>query len=301
MNLSEQELMEYNRVGLIPGPAETEQEFLKRAAYCLDLKNQIPRMLAHELPFATEEIHSTEEILKAGCENARALYDIFPTWVPLFFSNYKLSFWHGGCAWIFQQTQNSPTSAFFQLRQNFRNSKKYLGIYDRDELISHELSHVGRMMFEESKFEEILAYRSSKSFFRRFFGPIVQSSYESTIFVLALFILIVLDFFVLTNGPIDSFNLIFMGRILVLCLIGYGIARLWLRQTQFKTCLKKLRKTLQDPHYADAVIYRLTDKEICSFSRQTPEEINHYADEQKTKTIRWKMIQDVYFKIKGHP
>lgn len=299
MNLSEKELLEYNKVGLIPGPSETKEAFTERATYCLNLQNQIPEMLAHELPFSRDEIHLTNEILESGCKKARSIYDIFPSWVPLFFSNYKLSFWHGGCAWIFQQKQNSPTSAFFQLRQNFRKSKTYLGVYDQDELISHELSHVGRMMFEEPKFEEILAYRSSKSSFRRFFGPIVQSSYESTIFVLFLLLLITVDFFTITGGYKDPFSLSLIGRFGILCLISYALVRLWLRQKQFKGCLKNLRKTVSNIHEADAVIYRLTDDEIIAFSRQSPEEIQQYAEEQKTHTLRWKLLDKAYFKNKN--
>lgn len=296
MKLSEQELLAYNQAGLIPGPQETEQAFSERASYCLDLKNQIPQMLAQELPFAPEEIHSNEEILKIGSEKARHLYDIFPIWVPLFFSNYKLSFWQGGCAWIFQQKENSPTSAFFQLRQNFQNSKKYLGIYDRDELITHELSHVGRMKFEEQKFEEVLAYRSSKSSFRRFFGPIVQSSHESTIFVILLMLVIIVDFFALTDSHGGLSNLSIIGRLLILGVVGFGLIRLWLRQKQFKACLKNLRMTLFNMHQADAVIYRLVDQEIIAFGRITPSEIKRYAEEQKTQTLRWKMLYEAYFK-----
>lgn len=299
--ISEQKLIEYNHAGLIPGPEETEQAFSARASYCLDLKAQIPHMLDHELPFGPEEVHSSEEILKEGCEKADHLYDIYPTWVPLFFSNYKLSFWHGGCAWIFQQKQDSPTSAFFQLRHKFRTSKKYLGIYDRNELISHELSHVGRMLFEEPKFEEILAYGSSTSSFRRFFGPIVQSSYESTIFVLVLFFIIAMDFFSLFDGYSDLLHISFIGRLILLGMIVYGLARLCWRQRQFKACQSNLRKTLFDMHKADAVAYRLTDKEMIAFGRLLPDEIKRYAEEQKTKNLRWKTIYEAYFKNIIHP
>lgn len=61
------------------------------------------------------------------------------------------------------------------------------------------------MMYEEPKFEEILAFDSSTSVFRRFFGPIVKSSYESSIFILILFLLFYLIFFplfrVIQSGP----------------------------------------------------------------------------------------------------
>jgi len=294
--LSIDQLLHYNQQGLIPGPQETEQAFSKRASYCLDLKNQIPEMLGHEIPFDPEISYLSEEILSGGCKKTRRLYDICPQWVPLFFSNYKLSFWHGGCAWIFQQRQNTPTSAFFQLRQNFRSSKHYLGIYNRNELVSHELSHVGRMMFEEPKFEEILAYRSSRSSFRRFFGPIVQSSVESMIFMLTLLIVITLDLFVLINGYEEFFHLPMITRLIPLGLFGYAFIRLCIRQYQFKKALINLKKIFLNTHAANAVLYRLTDHEVVLFSKMNAEDISKYISEQKNQTLRWKMIDEAYFK-----
>jgi hypothetical protein len=285
--------IEYNRLGLIPGPNEEERAYYERATYALQLKNHIPKMLAEELPFAPEEMNASTTFLKEGCEESIRLYNIYPEWVPLFFSNYKLSFWVGGCAWIFQHTKESPTSAFFQLRNQFKTSDTYLGIYNRTELLSHELSHVGRMMFEEPKFEEVLAYRSSKSKFRQFFGPIVQSSYESMIFVLFLVMVIALDFYDISNDAYSPSSLSFWGRIGLLILVISGVARVCLRQYQFKKCLDNLKKLFDKQETADAVIYRLTDNEIQSFGRLTPEEIKNYA--QQKKDFRWKVIYEAYF------
>lgn len=292
MQLETAQLFEYNSLGLIPGPEESEEAFLKRAHYCLNLKAQIPEMLGHDLPFIVEE--AGEESLKEGCQETSFLYGISPSWVPLFYSNYKLPLWQGGCAWIFQQKQDSPTAAFFQLRQKFRTSKKYLGLYDRTELMSHELSHVGRMVFEEPKFEEILAYQSSKSSFRRFFGPIIQSSYESTIFVLLLFTLLFIDFFSLLQGTENS-SLSFFAKTMLACFVLYGLGRLCIRQRQYKNCKRQLNKVLFDIRKSKAVTYRLTDKEIMSFGKFSPAEIKSYAEEQNTKNLRWKLINKAYF------
>jgi hypothetical protein len=299
MILSKEKLLEYNLAGLIPGPEENEDAFAERADYCLNLKNQIPQMLAHELPFSAKESQASEEVLKAGCEKAYHLYAIFPQWVPLFFSNYKLPFWQGGCAWIFQQKQDSPTSAFFQLRQKFLTSKNYLGLYDRDELIAHELSHVGRMMFEEPKFEEILAYRSSNSSLRKFLGPIIQSSYESTLFVLAISMLIAIDIFSITSHVNGISYLSFFLRSIVLGMIGFGLLRVCWRQRQFQTCLENIKNCLSDPKQAEAVIYRLTDKEIVNIGSMTPDQILHYADEQRAQNLRWILIHTAYFQSKN--
>lgn len=291
---SNKDLEHYNSQGLIPGPSETEEAFLVRAEYCLNLQKTLPNFFGNDLPFSLDDMHTTHEILQNGYRITQRFYDICPTWVPLFFSNFKLSFWHGGCAWIFQHTPETPTSAFFQLRQAFRNSKKYWGLYDRTELISHELSHVGRMKFEEPRFEEILAYRSSKSNLRRFFGPIVQSSIESMIFVLLLLFLIILDTISLVYQDLSS--LAYGVRLLVLGAMGFGLFRLFLRQWQFSKCMKALRTTFSSAKQADAVSYRLTDEEIVFMGKSSPTLIKKYALEQQEHSFRWKMIYSCYFK-----
>lgn len=170
-----------------------------------------------------------------------------------------------------------------------------MGIYDRDELIAHELSHAGRMMYEEPKFEEVLAYRSSHSSFRRFFGPIIQSSYESMIFVLVLLFVIVADFYSLINGEGAFSHLAFIGRLMLLAMVGYGLIRLYVRQRQYHKSKMNLREALLNNSNADAVIYRLTDKEIIQFGSMSPQEIKKYAQEQSTQTMRWKNIYAAYF------
>lgn len=294
--MQNKEFLKYNAVGLIPGPTESVEDFTKRGAYCLHLKDNIGQMMAQELPFTAEEMHANEDILKAGCQKAKDLYDINPYWVPLFFSNYKLSFWQGGCAWIFQHTEHSPTSAFFQLRKQFQHAACYLGIYNRDELITHELSHVGRMQFEEPKFEEILAYRSANSGFRRFFGPIIRSSSESMLFMISLLFLLFADIFSLTSHEEDPYHFSFLMQLLVLGLITFGLVRLLIRQRQFHQCLKNLKDILGDSHIADAVIYRLTDSEIISFGKISSQQIQKIVQESVKKSPRWKIIYEAYFK-----
>lgn len=289
------QLLEYNRQGLIPGPQEDEEAYIQRAEYCLNLKNELPKILNHGLPFDRTDLQSNQEIIQEGCERAKNLYDISPSWVPLFFSNYKLPFWQGGCAWIFQRTEASPTSAFFQLRQHFRKNVNYLGLYHRNELISHELSHVGRMMYEEPKFEEILAFDSSTSVFRRFFGPIVKSSYESSIFILILFFIVLFDFLSLIQGYTEWSVLSHFARLTLAAIVGYALVRLCIRQKQFRACKNKLCITLQNEDQARGVLYRLTDQEIIHLGRLTPDEIRSYAQAQNLKSIRWKIIHEAYF------
>lgn len=59
-------------------------------------------------------------------------------------------------------------------RPNFLT--KFFG-YSTEEVLRHEFVHFGRKHFPNSFYEEIMAYRTSPSFFRRNFGPFLSSWY----------------------------------------------------------------------------------------------------------------------------
>lgn len=289
--MNDNRLLELNGMGLIPGPTETESEFIRRVDYCLKLHANWPGLNSLK---EFDSIKTIGEFSEEALAKTTRLYGINPIWIPLFFSNYQLMPWHGGTAWIFQENDDLPTSAFFQLKKIFQKNRYYLGIYDREELIAHEISHVGRMMFEEPKFEELIAYRSSSSPFRRFFGSIVQSSNESMIFVLLMFLILCFDFFLIAFDYDEAFQYGLWLKLVPLSLIGYGCIRLWYRQRQFRKALQNIKSAIKKEEDAEAVVYRLTDKEIELFSRLSPSQILDYIDEHKDKSLRLRLISLAY-------
>lgn len=289
--MNDKRLLELNGMGLIPGPNETESEFIRRVDYCLKLHANWPGLNSLK---EFDSIKTIGEFSEEALTRTTHLYGINPKWIPLFFSNYQLMPWHGGTAWIFQENDDLPTSAFFQLKKIFQKNRYYLGIYDRQELIAHEISHVGRMMFEEPKFEELIAYRTSSSPFRRFFGSIVQSSTESMIFVMLMFLILCLDFFFISFDYEEAFQYSLWLKLIPFVLIGYGFFRLWNRQRQFKKALQNIKGAIKKEEDAEAVIYRLTDKEIELFSKLSSNEIVKYIDENKDKSLRLRLISLAY-------
>ena len=296
-------LLELNQKGIIPGPQESETAFLERAKYCLSLQTSLRDELSKEVPFALE-LPASHEMLRSALAKTSDSFDMEPSWIPLFFSNYRLAPWHGGCAWIFQITDNAPLGALLQLQKTFRHNSSYLGIYHRDELIAHELAHVGRMAFNEPRFEEFLAYSTADSKFRRRFGPIVQSAKESMFFILVLLGTLAVDLsFLLT----DYYNFFFTSlwiKIIPLSLILFAILRLWKRQIQYNKCILNLTPLLKNEfkpnvppmhRSAQAVIYRLTDHEIVEFSNMTANEILNYVEEHRNSSLRWRLLVKGYF------
>jgi hypothetical protein len=216
------------------------------------------------------------------------MYDIDPKWVPVFFSNYQLMPWHGGCAWIFQLSEQEPTAAFFQLRRILKKSLAYMGLYDRNELMAHELVHVGRMMFEEPCYEEILAYRTSQSPGRRWWGPLVQSPAESAWFVFLLLPLLFLDLYLIFSGHQGFFWQAMWLKLLPLGLIVAAVMRLYRRQKTFWKAFQNLESVFGSAEKAGAVAYRLTDNEINLFANSSQTKIKDYMYSQQS--LRWRVI-----------
>lgn len=287
----------WNDQGFIPGPEEGEKSFQERIAFCENLEQNLQQNASTKLPFEKNNDQS-QEILEEALPFTQKLYGIQPRWVPLFFNNHQLAPWHGGCAWIFQLNEQTPTASFLQLRARFLTSKSFLGIYQSRELVAHELAHVGRMLYQEPQFEEFFAYQSSSSKLTRWLGPIVQTSRESFFFILLLGLVVLTDVALISVGahmPLLSWGL----KLLVGGLIVYALARLIYRHHVLNLCLKKL-KILLPSHQAKHFLYRLRDKEIKQFSRSAPSKIHQYIEQGAENSFRWRFLKALYPFSKTH-
>jgi hypothetical protein len=284
--------LELDKRGLIPGPGESPMDFAERAQYCIDLESTIEQSLEGKVPFSEEDAHAPD--LGSAFERTESHYGIKPDWVPIYFSNAHLTPWHGGCAWIFQMDENSPTSAFLQVRKQFRSSDRYLGWLKRDEVLAHELAHVGRMTFEEPKFEEFLAYQSSSSSWRRWFGPILQATWESLLFVGVLLMILIVDIFLFWYGDLDSYLKLMWLKLIPLGMIGAGVVRLIIRHQQLKKCRQSLSSLTPNPLTINAIIYRLTDEEIIAFGKMDKKALIDYMKREEENALRWRVITRGY-------
>jgi len=246
------DLVDWNQRGLIPGPDEGEEMFFKRCA---------------NLPIYS--IHSSL---------STQLFDIQPNWVEIIYKNKGLRPWEGACVWI------DHHRVVLQLKKSFLKKKKYLG-YSRDEVIAHELVHVARSGFEEPIFEEVLAYQTASSKFRRFFGPLFRSTKETKAFIALLGVAFLVSAF-------SSFGMVALFG--VLGIVSAGCFRLCLTQRQFLKACKRLSETVGEQK-ALAVMLRLTDREIVRFAKMSVSEILEYAHKMRKLHIRWEQICVAYF------
>lgn len=264
------QLTPFVKKGFLPGPNENESSFLRRVDYNLRLSD-------------TLEFEKTpSEISAEGLSLSEELFGVRPLWIPFQFSNYKLPFWVGGCAWIFQETENSPRGAFIQMRNSFLHSAHFL-FYRREELIAHEVAHVGRMEFEEPEYEEIFAYHSSPGRFRRFWGPLFSQQWEMMIFMILVVFVFLSDLCAIWWGGWDNYLEIFPLKLLPLGWLG------WLA---VKLVRKQRRLTRLKSRYPLSFLYCLTDQEINAFDKMDDRQIRLYASRQGC--LRWQAIRELW-------
>ena len=231
MELLDDKLRELAQKGWIAGPDETAEEFAYRYLKGRDHPS----------------INNT-------------FFGFTIDWVPLEFKNKKLAFWEGGATWI------SSRTAEIQLRACFEKRHRFLG-YTKDEIIQHESVHAVRSAFEESAYEEILAYMTSPKKWRRLLGPLFRSEKACGVWLAAMV------FFPL-------------GGVLILAFHAY---RLWLDMRKYKITLKKLERITNRPRFFSLF---LTDNEIRQFSGFTREEILDYAEEKTC--CRWNQLRMLF-------
>lgn len=251
----EEDLIDLNKHGMIAGPYEEKYSFFMRVEQLFQEAPVLPTSFPSYL-----------------CE----LYDIHPDHLEVIFSNDGLDVWEAGCTWILG---NKLT---IQLRKALRVSNYWLGMYSREEVLSHEAVHAVRAKFQEPLFEEILAYQTSFRSWRRFLGPLFRSPNETYFFLFSVLVSSGLILYSPALGVICSF----------LSPLYFGI-RLGVLQYYFLQAKKKIRKMIGIPPLW--VLLRLTDAEIRMFATQPIPVLERYIHARRQNNIRWQQIYLAYF------
>lgn len=268
-------LLDLNAQGLFIAPGETEERYIERAGRLVKV--------------APAE----------GTEVARAVvkecYEADPSWVEVVFSDKGLALWEGGCMW---HADGEPPQ--IQLRSAFQKKKRFLLLYDRDEILAHEYVHAMRSPLDSTTFEEFFAYYTSLYFghgwlryLRAFLGPLFQGPREPLFLIVSLTGLNVLlaaqmcflddSFFGAVLGLIAAIPLFFMGR-------------LAMRWRLLYRCKRRLEAVVGG--HALALMVRLSDEEIMLFGRLTALQLKAWIAEKKERFFRWELYSKMYSKSK---
>jgi hypothetical protein len=148
--VEQDQLLSLFREGLIPGPSETEEEFLLRTS------SHFPRSEWNGAPPLPPE------------------WGFSVCWMPLVYSKRKLLPWEAAIC-LGTHIQLHPT---LQTKALFGNTLA--------DILHHEAIHAARQAFDEPQFEEALAYTTSSSSWKRFLGPLFRRSWEFPLFALSL-------------------------------------------------------------------------------------------------------------------
>ena len=288
VNMPDQYLLEFNKQGFVPGPDEDEKEYQQRITEAMN----ISRCIKHEdVPFRAEDSIPAEH-KKEGLKITKELFDISPQWAPAFYHNHALAPWHAANSWIISEN-NKHTTSLIQLRKQFSTKPAFLHLYHRDEVMAHELAHVGRCQFKDSKYEEIIAYTTSKTKLRRYLGPLLSSVIEAWVFLISILLVLIVDMIFFAMPKFSWIPFIEILQLLPWAIFSGLLIRLGWRHYTYHRCLKKICAILDSSKKARSVLYRLTDKEISLFSRTSISKIKKYI--LNNKTLRWRVLCLAYF------
>jgi hypothetical protein len=292
--LSDYELISFHQEGFIPGPREKEEDFLKRIQSTRELYNN-PKDFFNDI---NEKIPVSlkDRISKSRASWSRTLvknlFDVNPEHVSFFYGNKKIFFFQGAITWIIKK--QSASIPFIQIRKNLMKGK-YLGIYCLDEILAHEFVHSARIAFNEPKNEELLAYLTSSSSFRKVLGPVFRKTFEVWVFFSFLFLSYFSFMFLPENYKIFSLMLFLFSFFFV----SVGLFRLAKVRYTFMKAFRKLKIMLKEERKALFVLFRLTDKEIKFCSKNSEDKIKEYIDIEKKNSLRWRIIWLCYFQKKN--
>lgn len=250
--ISDQELFELAKRGWIAGPEEKEEDFLARIAS-----------------------YPPQAHFSQADQKVKTLYGFCPDWIEVNYSNQDLSFWQGGCVFI------EGSRLTLQLRSVYQKKASYL-TYSKEEILAHEYVHAARMTFQEPVFEEVFAYRTASTQFRRYWGPFFRTTRESTLFVLVISVGFAAHFF----EPFSAWTWSALSTV-----FGCGIFRLWKTHWQFKRCHKKLSALAGSKQKAMALMLFLTDEEIRFLPNAS---IQDYFFSKKETSIRQRQLWAIF-------
>lgn len=264
------ELKNLGEEGFIPGPAESEEEFVKRVDILKSLSKN------------PEKFMEGGEVEPLAC-NFQSL-GAAPKWIPKQYSNRRLLPWQGAVAWTFKTPEGVPFP-MIQLRKGFKKGSFLL--YDREEVLAHETLHALRLTFEEPRFEEILAYSHAKRRWRRLLGPLFRTPGQALVFISLILLSLGLQFL----------SLFYYATPYLKWAPLLPLGDLFFRFTMLLRDRRILRKTLGTlknlfPKWKDpfAIAIRLKDKEIQQFSHASLEKILLYIKGESETSVRWQQI-----------
>jgi hypothetical protein len=206
------------------------------------------------------------------------LYDFSIDWIPGFYTNTSMGILYAGCALYAYE----DFFAVFILRKSFQKKSRWL-IYNRTELMAHELCHIARIGFRSEVYEEYFAYQTASSGFRRFIGGVLRSARDTWIMLGSVILLLVMQVINVLRGNYTPLVYLIPLAAGTYLLGRYLIARGRVRRAQ---------RNLANAFGEDAalpLLFRSSDADIAALSQQ--EDPRDWIAKRAKTSIRWQVNQ----------
>ena len=284
---------ELDRQGFLPMPGEKAEEFFERFRQSQQHLDTLEELLEKEgkaLLFGEFQVAAGErippEIIDEAAAKTQELYGFENRRVPGFFLSKKVGALWGGCM------IGDPDNGFavMLLRSSFRNRRKWY-LYERSELLAHELCHAMRQSLSDITLEEYFAYRTSGSFLRRNLGNCFIRERDAVLFILPTLLLLgatVARELFRSSYPLWPFW----------CLAALYPLFLLLRNFVSMRKVRKAEKALLAFGVANPapILFRSTCAELETLGKlKSKEEFDNFRKEISAAELRWAVINRRFF------
>jgi len=286
-------LASYDAHGILLGKGETGAQLASRvrqlAGRIAELRQELSR--DGQVDFGFTHFAAGDEIPAAAFAAARArteeLYGFSIDWVPGFYTHYRMGLLHAGCAFYSYEDY----FALFVLRRSFQTRERWL-IYSRSELMAHELCHIAHLGLNSRSYEEVFAYQTATSFFRRWVGGVLRTPRETYLLLGTVLALLGAQVLNLTLRPPERWHSFPMP--LLFGLAGAVIAGI---VAQYLVALRRLRRAQRAlglvgaAATARAILFRCTDEEIAALAALPPRPaaVAAWLAERQAGELRWRV------------
>ncbi len=236
--MSDEDLIAWDRQGLIPGPKESEDAFCERA----NAQQKAMRVPDEAIPRYRWDWPK---------ERLEALFGFSPTLVSASYSSKGLLPWEAAATWI-------DVKRVYTIR--IKKGRLISKLVDPSEILAHEAVHAARAGFDGDRFEEIFAYLTSRSKLRSLFGPLLKKPIEG-LFLVGL--MVAGSAAEILESSVASF--FYGGSVLF---TSFLFLRLLRARRVLEQAAKYAACFLREPKKVKSFLFRLSEEEILCLALQ---------------------------------
>lgn len=274
--------------GLLIGPSETLNDYCKRLHILKEKLAELVKVKDKTTLYDMTLIQDDKIPLSVfkECESlTEKLYRFKNDWVAGYFTNETMGLLFAGGA-IYSFDEFFP---LFIIRKAYKKKKKWF-IYSRIELMAHELTHIAHVAYKTENYEELFAYQTSTSAFRRLIGGMFRTPKDSYLMLGSAFFASISQIInTLVREPDQYWD---FPMPLIFGIAAFALA--WLIQNYlrtvgvFKAAGKRISRKFGEENRL-AILFRCTEVEIATISKMDALAFDQFLKDKSEKSLRWRV------------